>query len=218
MWSTMPVPWRTPIVGPESLEEQREIPPAELARAGRVAEPDGRDLLEDQRQVVDHDVGPQAAIGLRPLDDLLVEPLRAVGHLVELLIGRERPGEVHRDRHCLGVEQSLHERLEGRPRVALVGNRPLGLVEVLGEAVAGDLPEQVLLARIAQVEGADPHPGPSGHRGHRRIRVGREDLPRRLPDPTVVPPRLGAPAAQRAFDRSDAVVRFHPLQDSGSRP
>ena len=51
----------------EAVQEQGEVAPSELAGPPLVAEPDRRDLLEDQRQVVDLDVGAQPTLGLRPL-------------------------------------------------------------------------------------------------------------------------------------------------------
>jgi len=45
----------------------------EGARAPLAVEADRRDLLEDQREIVDVDVRPQPARSLRPLEELAIQ-------------------------------------------------------------------------------------------------------------------------------------------------
>ena len=115
-------------------------------------------------------------------------------------VGVNVPGEVDRDREDVGIEDSLHEGRERRPCVALVGDRNLGLVEVPVEAVACQLAEQVLLARVAAIQRPDPDAGPRGHCRNGRVGVLEEDLPGRLEDARVVAARLSLAPAQLALD------------------
>ena len=97
-----------------------------------------------------------------------------------------------------GVDAPAHEVGVRLPRVALVVERRLHIGDVVGQAVAVELPQQLLLALVTPIQGADPDAGLLRHRGDRRTRIGDEDCPRGLEDALVVPGRLGAAAAQRS--------------------
>src|SRR6185437_13231076 len=64
-------------------------------------------------------------------------------------------------------------------------------------AVSGDRPEQLLLAGITPVHGADPHAGPGRHRGDGCLGVGDEHGAGGVKDPAVVAGRLGAATTER---------------------
>ena len=184
----------------EAGKKQGEVAPSELTRPPLVAKSERRDLFEDQRQVVDLDVRPQSPFGLGSLDKARVEVLRTRGIGHQVVRWRERPGEVDRDREDVGIEDSLHEGRERRPCVALVGDGNLCLDEVPTEAVARQLTEQVLFARVPAIQRADPDTGARGHGRNGRLGVLEEDLPGRLEDARVVAAGLPLAPAQPALD------------------
>ena len=183
---------------PKPRQEQGEVASSELTRPPLVAKTERRDLFEDQRQVVDLDV-PQATLCFGSLDKPRVEVLRARDRPSRSSSWRERPGEVDRDREDIRIEDPLHEGRERRPCVAGVGHGNLGLSEVSTEAVARQLTEQVLLARIPAIERTDPDPGARGR--PRWALQGRRGIPpSRLEDARVVSARLSLAPAQPALD------------------
>ncbi len=184
----------------EAGQEQGEVASSELAGPPLVAKAERRNLFEDERQVVDLDVGAKPALGLRPPEEPGVEVLGTNRIRHQVVRRRERPGQVDRDGEDVGIEDSLHEGRERRPCVALVRDRNLGFVEVPVEAVACQLAEQVLLARVAAIERPDPDAGSRGHCRYGRVGVLEEDLARRLEDARVVAARLSLAPAQLALD------------------
>jgi len=109
--------------------------------------------------------------------------------------GAERPRQPLGEGLAAAVEDPRQAVGVDRPRVAVVRQRPRELCPVADQAVPGQLPGQVLLARVAPVEGADPDLGPGGDRGDRGGRVGQEDLAGRVQDLYVVAGRLPAARA-----------------------
>ena len=75
----------------ECLQRQRQVTVTQLAGALRIAELDRRQLLEDERDVVDMQVGAQRARGFGPPEQALVEPLCALGFRGQLLGRPKRP-------------------------------------------------------------------------------------------------------------------------------
>ena len=76
------------------------------------------------------------------------------GVVVQVGGGGEGAGQAHGEGVGVGVDDAAHEAGEGGPGVAVVGQGGLGLGEVAAQAVAGQAPQQVLLAGVAAVEGA----------------------------------------------------------------
>jgi len=169
----------------------------ELGGAAGIAEPDAGQELQQELDVQVGDVVPEQAGGADPLEQLDGQRLHLLGQ-GELLGGRdEGPGEP--DGQPVGVRghDAAQEAGEGLPGLVTGGQCPLDLGEVDLLPVPAQGAQQVLLARVPVVEGADAHPGPLGHRGDRGGGIGQEHLPGRLQDELVVLRRLCLPAAQR---------------------
>ncbi|MGZ8637107.1 MAG: hypothetical protein ACXWX2_09065, partial [Actinomycetota bacterium] len=89
------------------IQQQRHVPLPELAGAFGVADPNRRELFDDQRKIVDVEIGTEGAGSLRALDQSHVELLSPPAAR-----GGEEPGpghgEAHRrvepDRGCPGHE------------------------------------------------------------------------------------------------------------------
>jgi hypothetical protein len=111
----------------------------------------------------------------------------------------------------VGRDYPLHERGERGPRVPVVGQRLLGLGDVAVQAVPAQLPQHVLLAGIAAVEGGDADAGPLGHLGDRGGRVGDEHRARGVQDQLVVAGRLGLPARKRRGGTRRGITRHGPI-------
>src|SRR5580704_4687588 len=67
-----------------------------------------------------------------------------------------------------------------RVAVAVVGERDAQILDVAGEPIARELAQQLLLARIAAVQRADPHARFLGHVRDRRRWVGEERAAARM--------------------------------------
>jgi hypothetical protein len=121
--------------------------------------------------------------------------------------GRElsRRGEGSGEPLGQGLALTVDDALEAGdidvPGLVVRGERDLEVGDVTSEPVLGQGSQQVVLAGIPPIESADAHPCPLGDVGHRRIRVGQEDLSRGVEDATVVPHRLRLTAAQWTLRR-----------------
>ena len=144
------------------VEQQREIAVPQLVRALLVADPQRRDLLEQQADVVDHEVVADGAGGLRAVEQRGQQPLGAAGLAVQLLGGGEGARQPLGQRVRVGVDAAAHEAGERLPRVAVIGQRGLGGGDEALEPVRGQDAQQVLLALVAAVERADAHAGVLG--------------------------------------------------------
>ena len=159
---------------------------ADGPRALGVAQVQRGDLLEHEADVVDVEVGAQGARLAGALEQAAVELLGAVGGGDRAPGGGEGAGEVEGQRGRVVVDALRMKLSERLPRVARVGQGRLDGGDVAVQAVGAQGAEQVLLARVAAVEGAVPDPGALGHLGDRRLRVGDEHLARGFEDAVVV--------------------------------
>ena len=144
-----------------------------------------------------HDrVRPQPPAGAGPLEQgggQLVGARRVPTHL----LGRsEGAGQVDGERVHVGVDHPGQEAGERGPVVRL-GEGGLGLGDVPAQPVVAELAQQVLLARVAPVQGADADARALGDGGDRRLRVVEEDRAGGFEDDLVVAGGLGAAAGQR---------------------
>jgi hypothetical protein len=87
----------------------------------------------------------------------------------------------------------------------------LGLVHEGLQAVGAQRAEELLLAAVAGVQGADADAGVLGHRGDRRAGIGDEHRPGRLEDALVVAGRFGLAAAHRPAPASPAPASPAPV-------
>ena len=109
----------------------------------------------------------------------------------------EGASQPQRQRVGVSVHDAAHEARESPPGVAVVGQGAFGGGYVEPQTVGAEPLEELFLAPVASVKGADADPGPPGHSRDRRPRVGDEHLPCSIEDPLVVARRLGPPATQR---------------------
>src|SRR6185369_1249772 len=93
--------------------------------------------------------------GLGSSHQPFVELARSLS-LGEHVLGRDEGSrQPYRQRVDIGLHDAVQEDGERVPGIALVPDGGLGLIEVDAESVAAELPEKVLLARPAPVQGAD---------------------------------------------------------------
>ncbi len=92
---------------------------------------------------------------------------------------------------------------------SFVGQCGLGLGDVSSQALGAEPPKELLLARVATVQGPDPDPGAFGHHGDGRIWIFDEHLAGGLQDQPVVASRLGLPAAQACRHRFGGSLIVH---------
>src|SRR6202522_2042486 len=191
--------------GAQRLQQQRQVAAAEqVARVGP-RQGDRAERLEQQDDVPGAHVGAQRPVALGPLVDRGRQRPGALRQLVQVGGRGERPGQTLGQGLAAAVEDPGQAVGVDRPRVALVGQGALEFRAVADQAVPGQLPGQVLLGRVAPVEGADPDPGSGGDRGDRGGRVGQEDLAGRVQDLDVVAGRLSASPAERTLGVSHSV-------------
>src|ERR1700759_777641 len=93
-----------------------------------------------------------------------------------------------------------------RPGIAVVGQGPIELGDVAEQSVTGQLSQQVILAGVTTVQGADPDVGPVGDGGDGGRGVGQEDFAGRGQDLDVVAGCFPAPSAERAFCLAHAMT------------
>ena len=170
---------------------------AELSRALLVPHPDGLELLEEQGEVADFEVGAQRAGGPGALQEASREVVRRASGTVQLLVGAEGAGEAHGQRTGAGIETGTQKLDEGGPRVTVVDQCGLSRCDVELQSIEAQTLEQRVLAGVSAVEGADAHPCPCGDQGDGSAGVGDEDSAGRLDDASVVAGRLSASATQR---------------------
>jgi len=94
----------------------------ELVRPGLIIDAHGGQLLEDQREVVYVEVGPQRAGRTRALEQLAEQLGRSLPVRPHVRSRRERSGQRPGERARVGVDGSAHEVGECRPGVAFVGD------------------------------------------------------------------------------------------------
>src|SRR5664279_1597768 len=161
------------------------------------AEPGLREQLHEKRDVQFGRVGPDGAGGPRAPEQLLAQqphPLR----IPLVLFGRhECPREPHGQRVGVCRDDAAEEIRIGLPRIAVVGQCPLGLVDVDGLPVRAELAQQRFFARVAPVERADPDPGALRHGRDGCRRIVDEHLSRRAENGLVIARRLRPATAER---------------------
>ena len=106
-------------------------------------------------------------------------------------VGVKVPASARVERARVCVHGAAHEGGERVPRIGVVRERDLGLVDEAGEAVGGERAQQVVLAGVAAVQGADADARVLGDVGDGRRGIGGEDRARRLEDDLVVDGGLG---------------------------
>jgi hypothetical protein len=190
----------------KGVEDQREVAEAKLAGPLLVCDADCRQLLEQQGDVNGLDIGPDGARSPCALEQLHAEILGFLAVSVHLVRGGEGPRQAKHKRVRVGVHDAAHEANEGVPRVVLLGQRSLGLGDVLPLAFGAEPPKEVLLAPVAAVQCADAHASPRGHRSDRGTRICDKHLSRSVEDAPVVAGRFSPPAAQ---GRSDFFSMHH---------
>jgi hypothetical protein len=133
-----------------------------------VAEPDGRELFEDHRDVVDVEVRSHRAGFARACEHTAAQRVRVGGELVELPGRRERAGELDRERVDVGVDDAGDEHVEavaGRDRFVegVLGDRDEAVKPVGAERL-----QELVLAGVAAVQRAHADAGALRHRRDRR--------------------------------------------------
>ncbi|GAB4006121.1 hypothetical protein GCM10029992_55910 [Glycomyces albus] len=134
----------------------------------------------------------------QPLQQCAVELVRLDPGEEHVLCRYEGPRQPDGDRRGVGQDHVPHEGTERLPDIALALDRLADQLGVAGQPVGAELAEQVLLAGIPPVQGADPDSCPLGDLGDRRPGVGYEHLAGRLENELVVSEGLGLAAAERS--------------------
>ena len=169
-------------VRPEAVEEQRA---GSGWRSSRVRAPSPSRIDDTCSRISDRssttDVGPQAAVGLRPVDDR----------------GRSARPRAWTSRYSSSFGANVPARFIVIATVCASRSRAMKSAKAVHasrssataasassrycwQPVARHLAEQVLLARVAPVERADAHARARRDGRHRRVRIGGEHLPRGL--------------------------------------
>ena len=169
----LPTRWRPgkrcSLVGAEAVEDDGEVASAELLRALWVGRPDRGHELPNEREVVDCQIVAHGAPN--PVEQRFHELVRALGEREHLLGWGERAGERECQRARVGVDDPGHVVDEDGPRIAVVGQRRLGFGDEAGEALVAERAQELLLAGVARIDGADPDAGVFRDGADRRVRM-----------------------------------------------